>query len=152
MNKQFQYKLNNKYSVLIVEDDMIISLYFKQLIENWGFIVQDRVKSGKEAVIRVMEGKPDIVLMNYNIQGPMNGVDVALKIWQYRNIPIIFISGIPDIWNVIKMNGMKFCDSISKPVDMNVLYKKIQKLLNNDTIKEDEGIYQNQYMITTKNL
>lgn len=78
--------------VLIVEDETIIAMDLQRKIQKMGCEVVGRVSSGELAVEQAFELKPDVVMMDINLSGKINGIDAAKFIRQQDDIPVIFLS------------------------------------------------------------
>ncbi|MEX2364836.1 MAG: response regulator, partial [Balneolaceae bacterium] len=50
--------------VLIVEDDTVLSLLISRMIERLGYTVTGVVSKGREAVTKIKQLKPDLILMD----------------------------------------------------------------------------------------
>ncbi|MDA8326306.1 MAG: response regulator, partial [Nitrospiraceae bacterium] len=79
--------------VLVVEDEIIFTLNLADLLEMWGYEVLKPVSSAAEAVRAAEDEGPDLIIMDINIKGRINGVEAAARIHERRKVPIIFISG-----------------------------------------------------------
>lgn len=79
-------------SVLVVEDEYIVAEDIRALLTQAGYRVVDVVKSGDAAIEAAGNRKPDIVLMDIYISGPMNGIEAADRIRQQFGIPVIFVT------------------------------------------------------------
>ncbi len=84
------------HSVIVVEDEGIVALDLCQLLESYGYQVLCHVSSGEEAVEKVAELKPSLVLMDINLAGKMDGVQAATIIHQASKTPIIFLTAHAD--------------------------------------------------------
>ena len=82
--------------VLLVEDDPMSSQYYKKMLDGRGYIVYPPAKSGEEAINIAQEVKPDLIIMDVNIQGEFDGVETATRILAEQDIPIIYASGFSD--------------------------------------------------------
>jgi CheY-like chemotaxis protein len=78
--------------VLIVEDETIIAMDLQRKIQKMGCEVVGRVGSGEMAVEQAFELKPDLVLMDINLSGKIDGIAAAISIRQQDDIPVIFLS------------------------------------------------------------
>jgi len=76
--------------ILIAEDEVIIGQYIKIELELMGYDVCSYVLSGENAILKAKEDKPDLILMDINLSGEMDGIDAAKEIISFRNIPVIF--------------------------------------------------------------
>ena len=82
--------------ILIVEDDDIIARVTDWRLKNLGYTVCGRASTGEEAMELVVKHKPDLVLMDINIQGEIDGIDTALMIKKGFDIPVIYITSHSD--------------------------------------------------------
>ncbi|MCW9705916.1 response regulator [Fodinibius salsisoli] len=110
-----------KKKVLIVEDEMIISLLIERMVENLGHQVLKRVPSGEEAIICAREEKPDLILMDIRLEGEMNGIEAISQIHKDRNIPVIYISGNTDAHTQGKLRETEYIDFLAKPITISDL-------------------------------
>jgi DNA-binding NarL/FixJ family response regulator len=65
--------------ILIVDDNLGARITIRELLDWHGFQVWGEAKDGKEAIQKVTELRPDIVLMDINMP-EMNGVKAAQEI------------------------------------------------------------------------
>lgn len=86
----------DKVKILIVEDETITATHTKKILENLGYEVADLVISGEESIKKAHEMDVDLVLMDINLQGKMDGIEAAGIIRDRLGIPIIFISAYSD--------------------------------------------------------
>jgi len=77
----------------------------------------------------VNDTKPDIVLMDINIYGPQDGIEVAEEIQKKQHIPIVFYSGSSDEETLDR--ALKVPDSafLNKPARYDVLKNTITEML-----------------------
>jgi len=83
-------------SILIVEDDDIIARVTDWRLKNLGYTVCGRASTGAEAMELLISQKPDLVLMDINIRGDIDGIDTAMMIKKGFNIPVIYITSHSD--------------------------------------------------------
>jgi len=82
-----------KKSVLIVEDEYLISLGLTAQIEDMGLKVCATADSADAAVIQAETHRPAIILMDVRLRGERDGVDAAQAIFHTVGSKIIFITG-----------------------------------------------------------
>jgi two-component system, response regulator PdtaR len=114
MHKKEEIK-NKKMNVLIVEDEIIIALDLKFTVENLGFSISGIFSSGEESIAKVPDISPDIILMDIKLNGKIDGICAAIKIYNKHNIPSIFLTAYNDEKTIKKMNKSDLFYSISKP-------------------------------------
>ncbi|QDZ39227.1 response regulator [Euhalothece natronophila Z-M001] len=80
------------YKILIVEDEAVVSLDINRRLEKMGYEVVGRVASGEEAIELVKTNPPNLVLMDINLQGEIDGIDTATQLYQEYNLPVIYLT------------------------------------------------------------
>ncbi|NBD33798.1 MAG: response regulator [Cyanobacteria bacterium] len=78
--------------ILIVEDEAVVSLDISRRLEKMGYEVMGRLASGEEAINLIQEERPDLVLMDINLQGEMDGIETATKLYREYNLPVIYLT------------------------------------------------------------
>lgn len=82
--------------ILIVEDESIVAMAIREMVERLGYQTVDTVLTGDDAIRRALELYPDIILMDIRLKGDMDGIDAAKKIRQMADIPIIYLTAYGD--------------------------------------------------------
>jgi PAS domain S-box-containing protein len=82
--------------ILVVEDEMITGMDIQNRLKNLGYNVPVVVSSGSEAIKKVKENNPDLVLMDINLNGEMDGVEASSKIHSFSDIPVIYLTAYSD--------------------------------------------------------
>lgn len=82
--------------IMIVEDEMIVARSIKNGLESLGYHVPAIASSGAEAIQKIGETSPDLVLMDIVLQGDMDGVKTAEHIRSHLNIPVIYLTAYSD--------------------------------------------------------
>jgi CheY-like chemotaxis protein len=83
----------NKKTILLVEDEIIIAMLETQQLEEKGYIVH-HVNNGEVAVKTILEEDfpIDLILMDIDLGSGIDGIQVAEQILSYKDIPIVFLS------------------------------------------------------------
>ena len=116
-------------SVLIVEDDDIIARVEEWRLKNLGYNVCGRAITGAEAMEFVVNKKPDVVLMDINIKGEMDGIETAKMIKKGFNIPVIYVTSHSDGVTLERAKETKPDGFIVKPFDDKDLRVAIELVL-----------------------
>ena len=82
--------------ILIVEDDALISANLELVLTGLGYTVLPTVSSGEEAVEQAISLQPDVILMDIQLAGRMNGIQAAEKIHATSDIPVIYTTAYAD--------------------------------------------------------
>ena len=83
-------------SILIVEDEGVIALDIRATLGRLGYTVPAAVATGSEAIARVEELRPDLVLMDIHLRGEMDGVEAARAIRDRFGVPVIYLTAFAD--------------------------------------------------------
>jgi DNA-binding NarL/FixJ family response regulator len=85
-----------KAKILIAENERIIAIDIKNSLQRLGFKVTALVSTGEEVMRKVKEEKPDLILMDIKLDGPLSGIKTAEIITDHYNIPIIYLTAYSD--------------------------------------------------------
>ena len=88
--------MNNQKSILIIEDEVMLSAWLKMQLEDEGYFVCGSFTTGEKAIEFVQNTKPDLILMDINLVGEIDGIEAAEVINIKSKIPIIFMTGYAD--------------------------------------------------------
>lgn len=113
--------------VLIVEDDMIISMVLERMIMKLHHNVVDKVITGQGAIDSTFELKPDLILMDIQLKDHIDGISAMQKIREESDVPVIYITGNSDQYNLSRAQETNFVDYLVKPIQMSHLKKSIHK-------------------------
>ena len=122
-----------KMKILIVDDEAIFVMSLERALKQAGYDVCDSALSGEEALAKVKEENPDLVILDLCLNCETSGVETANRIRSISNIPIVFISGLikEEIENEIKeIGGSAY---LTKPFAPEDLITAIQKISANKT-------------------
>jgi two-component system, response regulator PdtaR len=112
--------------VLIVEDELILSLTIERMIERMGHQVIGKAVSGEEAIRKADSLSPDLILMDIRLRGKLDGIDAMNQIRQQNSdVLVIYITGNTDQAYRRKMEKTGFLGVIPKPVQSHDLYRTI---------------------------
>ncbi len=82
--------------VMIVEDEAIIAKDIKQTLKNFGYGVTKTAFSGEEAIEQIPISNPDLLIIDIMLNGSLNGIQLASRIQEKHDIPIIYITAYAD--------------------------------------------------------
>ena len=116
----------NKKSILIVEDEKIISHDIKKILMNFGYEVSGIAVSGKEVLDHIERQEPELVLMDIILEGNMTGIETAEKINERWNIPIIYLTAYADERTLQKAKTTIPYGYILKPFEEKELYAIVE--------------------------
>jgi two-component system, response regulator PdtaR len=115
--------------ILLVEDDNIIAKVADWRLKNLGYTVCGRATTGAEAMELAADTNPDLVLMDINIKGEIDGIETAQMIKKTFNIPVIYVTSHSDGTTLERAKETKPDGFIIKPFDDNDLRVAIELAL-----------------------
>ena len=114
-------KDKNPKSILMVEDDYLISMGLTAELKASGYSVCGRVATGEAAVEAVAKEKPDVILMDIRLAGKIDGIEAAEKIREFSDASLLFLTGYQDSATETRARRLKPLAYLIKPVNMNTL-------------------------------
>jgi len=107
---------NNKKRLLIVEDDGLLAEILKEILLEAGYDVLDTVDTGKGAINKARELKPDLIFMDIILKDQMSGCEAAMIIRQaQKNCKIIFLTAFAEKEMIEYAQDCKACAFLLKP-------------------------------------
>ena len=137
--------MEKKTRILIVEDDMIIAANMSLQLTKSGYEVTGIESRGEEAVIHARLNTPDIVLMDINLKGKLNGIETVKQIQSVTDIPIIYITANNDEATFQEAKKTHPFAFVAKPITMRDLHRTLA--LATEQLKErrkSEGDFEEQ--------
>jgi CheY-like chemotaxis protein len=90
-----------------------------------GYHILGIALNGEDAIKKIREKNPDLVLMDIQLNGDMDGIKVAQQIRNQYNIPFIYITGSHDNSLLDRAKQTNPIGFISKPFDETEIQKAI---------------------------
>ncbi len=120
----------SKPTVLVVEDEAALATMLRYNLEKQGFLVDEAV-DGQEALTRIAEAQPDIVLLDWMLPA-MSGIEVCRQIRrrpQTRDLPVIMVTARTEDQDAVRGLNTGADDYITKPFSMESLLARMRALL-----------------------
>jgi PAS domain S-box-containing protein len=89
-------QVTQKTKVLIVEDESVIASDIQHSLESMGYTVTGIEVKGENVLGSISKDMPDLVLMDIELQGSMDGVETARQIRTSFNIPVVYLTAFSD--------------------------------------------------------
>jgi len=83
-------------SILIIEDEPIIALDLKAIVEDMRHTVVGIARTAAEAEALAERHDPDLVLADIRLADGSSGIDAVRGITQRRSVPVVFITAYPE--------------------------------------------------------
>lgn len=130
--------MGKAYKILIVEDEMIIAANISMQLKNLGYQVTAIIPRGEEVLPSIENNLPDVILMDINLKGDLDGIDVVHAIQKKYTIPVIYLTANADEMSFNRAKQTNPYAFISKPFKKIDLQYALE--LTVQRMKEEEEI------------
>jgi CheY-like chemotaxis protein len=127
----------NPPRILIVEDEFIVAQDLAHRLADLGYTVADRVNGGLDAVRSASALGVDLVLMDIQLKGEMDGIAAAREIRKLRSIPILFLTAFAEDSVLQRARAAEPFGYLLKPFDDRDLRATIEIALYKHQAEED---------------
>ena len=118
--------------ILVVDDEEDVLELARVFLEAEGYTVQT-AESGEEALARLEEDKPDLVLLDVVMPG-LSGLDVCRRLKRdesTRGIPVVIFTALGTEVDMMLAEGDKADGYLQKPFTRSLLLEKVKQFLGN---------------------
>ncbi|MEZ5832029.1 MAG: response regulator [Dongiaceae bacterium] len=115
--------------IMLVEDERIVALHLQQQLAKFDYEVVANVANGEHALQKIEEKRPDLVLMDINIEGGMDGIETATRIPPSYHIPVVYLTAYSEQATLERARATKPYGYLLKPFSERELHATIQMVL-----------------------
>lgn len=108
--------MNSKVKILIVDDEVLIAEYIKDVLLSLNFKLLNLAHTKEEAFHEIKLFKPDLVLLDIRMENELDGIEIAQEINSNFKIPFIFITAHSDKEIIEKALNTMPSGYITKPI------------------------------------
>lgn len=120
----------SKPKIYIVEDEPIIVITIKTILEKIDYEVIGDADNVNDAKNEILKGMPDLVLLDIELDGDKDGVDLALQL-ENKEIPYLFLTAQTDPLTIKKVKQTNPLGYIVKPFTESSLRSNIELAWHN---------------------
>lgn len=123
----------SKANILLVEDERIASMDIQEMIEEAGYSVADAT-SNAESALEVLDSDPvDLVIMDINLPGEMDGIEATEKINEQYDIPVIYLTAFSNEETLDRARETEPAGYLVKPITQVDVKATIEMVLGDET-------------------
>lgn len=115
--------------ILVVEDERVVARDIEKRLKSLGYFISASVASGEAALLKVAELQPDLILMDIQLKGELDGIATAEQIRAEFNIPVIYLTAFADEETLQRAKVTEPFGYIIKPFDERDLHVTIEVAL-----------------------
>ena len=128
--------MSDKNKILIVEDELITATDMRFTLEDMGYEVVGTASTGEKAIEISNNESPDVVLMDVNLKGKMNGIEASKEILAL-GAHLIFLTGHSDVKSLEQFKGTGASGYVTKPFNPFSLKEAIENALGEENTSPD---------------
>jgi len=93
---------SDRIRILIVENEGLVGCDMATTLGKLGYVVVAICASGEEALERLDEFRPDLVLMDVHLAGQLDGIDTARELQSRSRVAIVYVTACADLDTVAR--------------------------------------------------
>jgi two-component system, chemotaxis family, chemotaxis protein CheY len=115
---------------LVVDDSRAVRMMLKRMLTESGFDTVSEAGHGLEALERLGESIPDVMLVDWNMP-EMNGIELLRAVRatdEYRGIPVVMVTTETEASQVVRALAAGASDYVMKPFTKDIILEKLELL------------------------
>jgi len=121
--------MQKRKKILLVEDSRLTAMVVAEFLNKNGYETETAI-TGEEAVQKISGGfPPDLVLVDIELAGEMDGIDAARRIMKSRDIPVVFLTANTSGKIIDKIKEVKAYGFVLKDTDKAALLSTVEMAL-----------------------
>ncbi|MEO8512897.1 MAG: response regulator [Ignavibacteria bacterium] len=121
--------LNNK--IAVVEDEGIVAMDISKCLSSLGYEVVFISDSGEKVLDLFDSARPDLILMDVELKGKLNGLDTAKILKEKYSVHVVFLTAFEDENTLNKIGALSSDGYLVKPFEDEQLESTLKRILGN---------------------
>ncbi len=117
--------MSERKSIIIVEDDFILARVTQLQLARLGYDILAIYSSGEQTLQELEKINPDLILMDIQLSGKLDGIQTVEAIRLKRQIPVIYVTGNSDTSTKLRALSTHCKAYLVKPVEKNQLEEAV---------------------------
>jgi DNA-binding NarL/FixJ family response regulator len=130
-------KSKNRDTIMVVEDEWIVAKEICRNLKDLGYEVCSTASTGDEAIRKVEEDRPDLILMDIVLKSEMDGIEAAERINSQFDIPVIYLTSHTNQEYIERAKQTKPFAYLVKPFSQKELYANIEMALHKHRLDKE---------------
>lgn len=130
--------------ILVVEDEGIVALDIQSKLESMGYSVPAIASTAEDAISLAATHKPDLILMDIQLGGPMDGVDAARRIHADQGTPVVYLTAYSDEHTLERAKSAQPFGYLLKPFEERELYTTVEVALYKHAAETERATLEEQ--------
>lgn len=112
--------------ILIVEDELVNATFIEYQLTKLGYSIAGTAHSGIEAIHLAQQTRPDLVLMDIQLEGELDGIETARRIRGTLGVPVVYLTSTSDAETIERARTTDAFGYLSKPFHEQEVHTTIQ--------------------------
>ena len=125
--------------ILIVEDESIIAAEIETTLIKLGYRIAGKARNGDKALDLLASARPDLALLDIDIKGSRDGIDLARIIRAKYDYPFVFLTAFSDRVTLNRLKDTMPYGYIVKPFNRGELLSTIELALHKFAAEREGG-------------
>lgn len=130
----------SKIKVLIVEDEPVIAENISLYLDNNDFEVSGIAYDSDEVFEQLKNNTPDAIILDINLEGEKDGIDIATHINATCQIPFLFLTSYSDRHTLDRAKRVKPSGYIVKPFNERTLLASLEIAISNHAAEKNHDL------------
>lgn len=130
----------SRLRILIVEDEPVIAEHIAAYLDTADFEVSAIVYEAEEAFSELAANTPDAAILDINLQGEKDGIDIAALIRERYQLPFLFLTAHADKDTLERAKKVKPAGYIVKPFNESTLRASLEIAISNHAQQQNHGL------------
>jgi CheY-like chemotaxis protein len=117
--------MSDRKSIIIVEDDFILAKVTQLQLARLGYEILAIYSSGEQTLQGLESMNPDLILMDIQLSGKLDGIQTVEAIRLHRQTPVIYVTGNSDTSTKLRALNTQCKAYLVKPVEKNQLEEAV---------------------------
>ncbi len=123
------HNLPEDVRILVVEDDAVEMTHLAILLEELGYEVTASADNVLDAMVAFARTRPDLVMLDIHLKGEASGVDLAHKLRELSDVPVLFLTSFADRETCEEARRTLPHAYLTKPIDPLALQSAVELAL-----------------------
>ena len=118
-----------KNKIAVVEDEGIVAMDISKCLTSLGYEVVFVSDSGEKVIELMKEFSPDLILMDVELKGQLNGLDTAKLLRKDYKVHVVFLTAFEDETTLNRIGELSPDGYLVKPFEDEQLEGTLKKVL-----------------------
>ncbi len=140
------------HKILVVEDDVIIAADLRETLERLGYEAGKPAATSDDVLRRLESDAPDLVLMDIQIRGPVDGIDTVKRLRRVSDVSVVYLTSHSDDATIHRAKETAPHGYIIKPFNERELRTAIEVALHKHQLERHLAVRERWFSTTLDSL